>query len=828
MAAAARRPRTVLVLAVIALVAAVAVASRVTIETDILALVPEDNPVVQAFTENIERFGSLDLLVLVVHVDPQRSDASLAYADRLAAALEASEQIDWVEHRLSSPTEAAVPLLDRATLFLEPAEVAALLARLDDDGLSSQARTLRRHLIAPQGLVLEELLRSDPLLLLPNLMERFGVSRFGSQLNTSSGYFLDGDGDLLLILARPKRPVTDIVFGRELLRSIPELERDAAELWRGEGWQGPEPTVEVGGSYMIAREDTRLIVSDVVVGLVGSMLGVMALFLVAFRRPAALLYAVAPLLIGLALTFAFAALVLGRLSSVTSGFAALLIGLGIDFIIVLYGRYVEERRQGVDHAAAIAAVARHTGTSVVLGAVTTAATFYAFLGTEFRGLSELGLITGTGILLVMLSVFLVLAALLSVTGRGRAALSGRLYLHSFGSDALCRFSVAHPWTTVVATAALTVGAGLAAANLELDDDIRNMRSAGNRGVQLQERIMDAFGLRFSPMTVVVDGADEHEAIERARKLAADLKPLADGEVLASIDTIVEMIPPRSEQQAVLDLLKAAEIDRDAFKERLARALRGAGLSPAGFREGIEHAANALTVDRPLHLTDLLDSPLRYLIERYVARTDDGVSTVIYCFPPTGKWRRMAPPDLEAVVADHPHATLSGPNIVSAELRRLVWSDAAEAAALGLLVVLLLLWADLGSLTRGLLALVPLLVGAVWMLGLMSVLGVEMNLFNIFVVTMVIGIGVDYGVHLLHRWSEANAEGATETAKAIAVAALTTMVGFGSLVLSHYPGLRSMGAAAILGAASTAVLSITLLPALLALADRRARRHRGSL
>jgi predicted RND superfamily exporter protein len=96
--------------------------------------------------------------------------------------------------------------------------------------------------------------------------------------------------------------------------------------------------------------------------------------------------------------------------------------------------------------------------------------------------------------------------------------------------------------------------------------------------------------------------------------------------------------------------------------------------------------------------------------------------------------------------------------------------------------------------------------------------------NIFVLTMVIGIGVDYGVHLLHRWyeSDGDTESLAETSKAIAVAALTTMVGFGSLVLSHYPGLRSVGGAAILGALATAILGITVLPVLLTLLERRRR------
>jgi predicted RND superfamily exporter protein len=158
----------------------------------------------------------------------------------------------------------------------------------------------------------------------------------------------------------------------------------------------------------------------------------------------------------------------------------------------------------------------------------------------------------------------------------------------------------------------------------------------------------------------------------------------------------------------------------------------------------------------------------------------------------------------------------------AELRQIVWGDAARAAVLGLVLVFLLLWADLGSPVRSLLALLPLIGGMAWMLGTMALLGMKINYMNVFVCTMIIGIGVDYGVHLLHRWHESggNPQAVAETAKAIAVAALTTMVGFGSLVLSHYPGLRSVGAAAILGSLFTALMSITMLPAVLTMLRER--------
>ena len=103
----------------------------------------------------------------------------------------------------------------------------------------------------------------------------------------------------------------------------------------------------------------------------------------------------------------------GKLSSATSVVAALLIGLGIDFVIVSYGRYVEERRGGASLEAALAAMCGACGRAVVAGAITTAATFYAFTFTEFTGLRQMGLLTGTGILLCMTSVLLLLPAMLA-------------------------------------------------------------------------------------------------------------------------------------------------------------------------------------------------------------------------------------------------------------------------------------------------------------------------------------------------------------------------------------------------------------------------------
>jgi uncharacterized protein len=811
-----RFPRVVLLGALGAWLVAGLAASRLKVETDILSLVPAENPVVRDFTTTIERFGSVDTLLVIVWLEPGHDlESALAFTDRLAQSLRDWQLIDWVEYRIESGAETALPLLGHAPLLLEPEQVRHFLDRLSDDALMEEMARVHTQLLAPQSLFTKDFVRVDPMGFLPRILDHVRLGGIGITVDAETGCLIDPERRMLLMVAKPSGPAQDLAFDRDLARGLRERVALVDDGYRADGWGGSPPRVEFTGGHIIALADSDLITRDAIVGVVSSLVGVMLLFVLAFRRLSAIGFGVLPLVTGLALTIVFVSLALGRLNSLTAASGGLLIGLGIDFVIVLYGRYVEERRRGTDHRAAIDAIGRFTGVGVVLGAVTTAATFLAFLATEFRGLSELGLLTGIGILILMTAVFLLLPAMLTLVD-GRWTRDRSLALRSFGSDVLCRLGLRYPGWTLIVGAAVTLAMAIAASGLEFDDDMRNLRSSANPGSMLRDQVMAAFGLRFSPMTIRIDGPDEAHAMATARKMLPDLEPLVDGTTLASLDTIADVVPLVETQREVISILENRAPEPSEVRARMDRALRAAGLNPVAFGDAIDLLVQALSVREPLALSDLRSTTLARVIDRYVVAHEEGVSTAIYCYPPAGRWRRQAPPELVDLVSRYPEAVLTGPNVVSAELRRIVWGDATHAAALGLVLVFLLLWADLGSPGRSLLALLPLSLGMVWMLGGMALLGLRVNFMNIFVVTMIIGIGVDYGVHLLHRWYESGGqpEALQGTAQAIAVAALTTVVGFGSLVLSHFPGLRSVGAAAILGALSTAVASITVLPVVL--------------
>ena len=170
-------PRGVVAGAAVTWIVALLLASGVQVETDILSLVPRNNPVVEGFRTTIERFGSVDTLLVVIHLEEERPlETTIDFADRLALSLRNSDDIDWVEYRVDRTAEAAVPLLDRATLFLKPTELDELLAGFNDEGLDATAVRVRAQLMAPQSLVIKDFLRLDPVGLLPRIL---GKVRFG-------------------------------------------------------------------------------------------------------------------------------------------------------------------------------------------------------------------------------------------------------------------------------------------------------------------------------------------------------------------------------------------------------------------------------------------------------------------------------------------------------------------------------------------------------------------------------------------------------------------------------------------------------------------------
>lgn len=820
-----RRYGIVFLVALAVLVAGTWLGSRLELESDVLTLIPSGNRKVDTFRQSLRDFGSIDyLLVLLDAGEGDEPGALEEFADIYAEKLQAmGPLVESVEYRFQPDPRFLDLFSENALLFVPPSEIPQIAGRLTDEAIGRQVRDNRLMLMSPAGSLADGLVLKDPLGLMPLLVGRLLSHRGALKIDLSSGYYLSTDGRSIIMLVKPKRPSMNLAFSRQLLDAARKAEADTRdELSSGETSQ-VNTRVRFSGNPATLVEEAQLLGGTMVTTGVVSLFAVLALYLVCYRRIATLLYSSVPLMIGQAVTFGIAFFTLGSLNSVSAALPALLMGLGTDFTIIMYSRYVEERQSGRSLAEATGSMVGEAGLGVFTGAITSAGTFYAMCVSRFRGLSDLGFLIGTGILVCAVAILFLLPAMIT-WNEGRVKWSHeakRLHLQSIGLEHLLSFSARHARLVLGAVAVLTAAAVWLALGLEFDPSINALRSNRSASYQVQQEIAERFGASLSYMIAIAEGRDIQEATALSGKIQERMKPFLADHTIGRVESILEYLPPVAEQEKTLE--KLHEGAGDAFNvaritATFSRALDENGFRAEPFADYLTRMDHLLSPARPITLDDLEGKGLGRIVDRFVKREPGRVRIVTYLYPTDPRWRRVPPPGLvEAIMGADEGITVTGTNVVAQELRALFYSDASRAVLLGLVIVALLLFMDFRSLRLTSIAMAQLVAGVVMMLGCMRLLGMSINYANAFVATMIMGVGIDYSIHLIHRLNLNGGridEGLLETGKGVVLAALTNVAGFGTLTVGNYPALRSLGIVSLLGSVTCLFTALTLVPALM--------------
>ncbi len=813
----------ILLVAGLLAVLSISAITRLSFDPDILNLIPQHNRAVNDFKKVINEMGTIDYHVVVIDI-PEGHQASEyeEFIDTLGQAWTRSTLTEDVVYRVPNPVEMIDELLPRSMLLLGPEEIDQVGEALTDKRIRESVARNKALLQTPQATAMKEVIRWDPFNLLPVFLQKLRAATGRMALDLSTGYYLSPDHRIALILAKPRRSAQDLPFAREIIAQSEVIEEVAAnELGRNNPGL-PVPKITYTGGYAIAYDDSELIKSDIINNVVFSFLGVLVIFLWGFRRFASIIYAVVPMSLALLVTFGFAGIVYGQLASASAGFAALLAGLGIDFIMLVYGRYVDERNRELSMAEALTNTIESTYPGVFIAAITTAATFYGFLATDFEGMTQMGFLTGTGILFFFLAVVFVLPALLVLNeGDRRGRRDPHHFHHDFGSAKIIDFSLTHPSLVLTLWTVAIVVFGLLATQIHFSDRIQDLRSPENRGIVVQERLTAEIGQSFDFMMYAVEGETLDEVLEKTQAATRHFDPIVERGELASYEAITTFVQPVAQQTATIEILRAGADDTFSF-DRIESTFRSA-LAENGFRSDsydayLELFRRALAPERPMTLDPSENGDLSRAAARYVKRTKTGYMSVIYLYAPGGYWGRHLPPSLVEMLDDNGTGILTGVNIMSGALREITRNDAIRSTAISFVAVLVLIFFGFQrSIRMTFLTFVPFGAGTIIMLGSMAALGLKFNFMNVFIGLMIIGVATDYAIYMLQRFLEDHQEftyHAHETGKAVVMAACTSILGYGTFALSNYPGLRSIGYATTFGVGFAALAAITLLPAIL--------------
>ncbi|HHT49730.1 MAG TPA: MMPL family transporter [Firmicutes bacterium] len=640
----------------------------------------------------------------------------------------------------------------------------------------------------------------------------------------------------------------------------------------------PQLVIGYTGEIAIQADEQYALRFDMLVPSLGALVVIFLLFLFSIQPFRAMLFSLLSLVVGILLNYGVIGITLGEINMLTSTLGALLIGLGIDYGIQFVTNFGLYRKEGHALADALHLTYTKTGMGTLLAALTTALGFFVMALTGSESLSEYGVTAGIGIITCFVAMFLFLPALLCWFGK-KAPAASRLPVVEYGFLAnLSLFIKKHRIAVSVVGVVLTGFLFFTMFQNRIDLDLMALEPQEMPSIKGYYKIMDQYGLcPLSALAVTTSLEDARRLTEKleAEDYIAQVESLAtylptpeeQEERLTTIKEIQEMGPRYQELfYTPADLLRfSEEVQRLEWNIIEIGDLSVAGLGENNkivqkrnhmIREilGAETGRPGQEVFQKLILL-LETDPVLYAdrlsqIDAHFTRALDALITQM-----TAVQRPITVADLPAQIRDQLLSTDGKRNLVMAYprqsimerengLRRFtermakispritgmamvavswfteIMDGSVKAGLYIFLTIFLLLLISMKSLRRSLLALVPLTVGMIWMLGLIPLLGWRVNILNIGVIPLIMGMGIDYGVHIVERFTVENGDISAVfkyTGKALLLSALTTMIGFGSLgLMGSFAGVASIGAILFLGITTCIAAALFLTPALLSL------------
>ena len=834
---------------------------------------------IERYKEYERQFGDLDDLVIVV--DARSLPEAQAYAARLVRELrvraapltrltyridlkqfEGRQLLYLSKERLAEIRErifdyqdfmeafAVRPTLDQLVDGVATQIANAFVTGFLDLGLSEQKATLDLRFI--DDLVSQISTRIDR----PTPYR----SPFGSLFTVkglddgAAGYFLSDDRKLLFILTRPHTEEGSFTGDRAAIEAIRGTVRDLSRDF---------PTVRVGvtGKPALASDEMTAAFRDSEIAGVLSFALTLVLLLVAFVRPVKPLVMLAVLAMSMAWAIGVATLMVGHLTLFSVMFISIVTGIGIDYGIYFLFRYEEELFLGRSVREAVETTARRSGAGMLMGALTAAGTFFVLMLTDFRGLQELGFISGVAILLAWIAMMTVFPAAVMLIDRRRADQVGRTMPRAMSLEhvrvPLLEHVAGHRRTVLTLAVVLSVLAVWGASKVKFDYNLLNLQSRRTESVVWERRILETAGRSGFAAMASASSLEELRAkhtafsklgsvseVDSALHLMPDDQP-AKRKIIADFAPIVTPVRVGRPRAVEVDKLTQA---LETLHRRLGIAANEAPEGEAKTKL-TETVGNLQKLIIKLRQTDPSQtvpplSLLQYQVYRdflgNFQRLQDNVNPrdvtlddlptelrqkfvsssglfLLRINPAVDIWElEGARRFVEELRSVDPEVT--GTPVITYETILLMERSYLQATIYALILVAGVSFFMIRHVKETLLSLLPLGLGLLWMMGLMPLLGLKFTMGNIFGLPLIIGTASEFGLNVVLRFMEDREHGgpllSRSTVMAVLVNGLTTIAGFGSMMVADHRGIFGLGLLLTIGTLTSLVAALVVLPTVL--------------
>lgn len=616
-----------------------------------------------------------------------------------------------------------------------------------------------------------------------------------------------------------------------------------------------------------------------------ALFAVFFLLVISFRMWIAPVLALSNLIVGIVWAVGAAMLLVGTLNIMTYMMTVILVGLGIDFSIHMISGFTEGRSLGKPIDAAMEETFLKSGKGILTGGLTTSIAFLTLSISSSRGMKELGIVMGIGLITILIATFLFLPSLLVLREhrfekkRERGKLRKEFVLKDISFKSLGRvgkFLSRRYIATLIVSVLVTAFLIFSSTRISFDQNYMNLEPKGLPSITLQDTVLDKFDLSMDHALILA------QSVEESRATAEKAKDLG---IVAMVEDVSVYLPSKEQQTQRMPILneirgaiddsplsesfKAEDFERflkglsrlemnimeiqdmaylggqdkvdnkcvqivgkpddsesknliQGFIEMLEgdrrRAMVGLERFQEAFSPYFQKAVIKMSSLEPIHLENLPQA----ILDRYTNK--DRNQFLVTIFPSGNIWQDAEFLKRFVNSLERVSENVTGMPSVFRALIEIIGRDGRNAILLTFVAVFFVLWLDYRKPGHALMAMIPLTMGVFWMVGFMGLAGIKLTVMSVMGLPMIIGIGVDDGVHIVHRW-QIEGKGRVvqvfaSTGKAILLTSATTMLAFGSLVFSIWPAFASLGVAMFIGVGTCFLSTVIILSGILGFFERK--------
>jgi hopanoid biosynthesis associated RND transporter like protein HpnN len=682
---------------------------------------------------------------------------------------------------------------------------------------------------------------------------------FGGESFDTEGYLVTQNKRFVICLIMPAKDYETLAVIEGPLGRI----RQAIDETRKEF-----PNINAGltGRPVLAADEMAASNRDMNTATALAVAAVAVLFVISFKSFTRPVLAVLSLIMGISWTYGFVAVAIGKLNLLSIVFAIILVGASIEYGIHVVARYQEELSHHRHIDEAVKRMLSAVGMADMTSALTTAAAFATLLFTNFLALQQLGAIAGIGIVFCLAAMLVVLPAMLVIRDhkryRGRAVPEGKIPAPALHIEFITRM-YRRPVALLVITAAVTVILLPFARKVAFDFNLLNLQAAGLESVAFERKLIDETD-ESTWFANSIAGS-----MKKSASLAGEFRKL---QVVKKVEDITTYVPMDQKARMFIIRRMAPHFDelKWIIKDAEARTVKGAS-DPArlsgklwsfdsalstleekafsagridaveeleGFRERIAALADNLVREpnagarleefefsffddlrdklsilisgmhpSPLKLDDLPDA----IKQRFISKKGN---YAIYITPREDIWN---PDNLREFVKQireiDPYVI--GTPVEVYESSKIMIRAFLVSAVLSFFVIFVIALADFKSFRAALMVCLPLFLGGAWLLCIMGLMRIPFNLANFFAIPIIIGVGVDSGVHIMHRLRQERslASIGRATGTSIMLTAASNAAGFGMMMIASHRGIASLGQIMVIGSVCCAAAALVVMPAI---------------